>query len=81
MFSTAAATAVLCLDEGASSLTFSTVLLDAPLVTVADVSNLNAIIDDTPELEDLSLYDIMLTTDGTTFNNAAQVSRCTVMPT
>lgn len=40
---------------------------------VSDVSNLNAIIEVTPELEDLSLYDIMVTTEGTTFNNAAQV--------
>lgn len=44
--------------------------------SVADVSNLNTIIEETPELEGLSLYEIMLTTDGTTFNNAAQVIMC-----
>lgn len=56
-------------------------LLNAPIVFVADVSNLNAIIDETPELEGLSLHDIMLATDGTTFNNAAQVSCFAVIPT
>lgn len=43
-------------------------------VGVADVNNLNAIIEETPELEGLSLREIMISSDGTTFNNAAQVN-------
>lgn len=48
---------------------------------VADVTNLNAIIDETPELEGKSLYEIMISTTGTTFNNAAQVMSYGMIPT
>lgn len=39
----------------------------------ADVTNINAFIEEDPSLEGLTIEEIMLVTDGTVFNNAGQV--------
>ncbi len=39
----------------------------------SDVNNMNAFIEEDPSLQDLGLWKLMLRTEGTIFNNVAQV--------